>query len=70
MMTVKTTPFTEYSFLKDDEIAVGVIELAAQDDDPRALEHVLEMLEEVKGSEETERLRRKALGDSAKVYAA
>jgi hypothetical protein len=65
MMTIKTTPY-EYRFLKDDERALGVIRLAAQDDDPRSLEHILKMLEEAKGAEKTEQLRREALGQ---VYA-
>jgi hypothetical protein len=71
MMALNTTPFTEYRFLKDDEVALEVLRLAAQDENPRRLERVLEMLEEAKGAEKTERLRREALGDCVgKVYAA
>jgi hypothetical protein len=68
-MTLKTTPFTEYHFLKDDEVAVGVIKLAAEDENPRRLESILEALEEAKGLEKTEQLRHEALGDCvAQVY--
>jgi hypothetical protein len=68
-MALKITPY-EYNFLKDDEIAVEVIQLAARDDDPTALDDILEMLEEAKGSEKTEQLRKEALGDYvAEAYA-